>query len=203
MITNIDDRVGEMLATLEATGQADRTVIVFTSDHGDMFGDHSMMLKAGMHYQGCLRVPLTISVPGKTPGRTGSLASSLDLAQTILELAGAPEYYGMQGVSLTPLLDDPKAQVRNHVLVEEDEMFDMARVGGPLRMRTLIRDDARLSIYRGTDEGELFALDSDPDEMTNLYGVDSARDLQADCAAELARHLMEYADSSPIPTHMA
>jgi len=75
---------------------------VFTSDHGDMMGDHGLMLKGGMHFQGCLRVPLVIRTPDGSPARTDSLAASIDLPHTVLDLCGVAEFHGMQGMSLTP-----------------------------------------------------------------------------------------------------
>ncbi|MEE2673062.1 MAG: sulfatase-like hydrolase/transferase [Myxococcota bacterium] len=203
MISMIDDGVGRILACLEESGHADDTVVLFTSDHGDMFGDHGIILKAAMHYEGCIRVPLVISSPGRNPGVCTSLASSLDLAQTILELAGADEYLGMQGTSLVPLLDDPDARVRDQVLVEEDEMFDMIGGGRPLRMRTLVTDEARISIYRGEGEGELFDLQRDPDELHNLWNRREALSLRAEMTEKLAHALMEHSDQSPRPDAMA
>ena len=97
MISLIDDGVGRILAALEQNGVMDETIIIFTSDHGDVFGNHGVMLKHAMHYEGCTRVPLVISRPGQAPARTHSLAGSLDLAQTILDLADLPAYYGMRG----------------------------------------------------------------------------------------------------------
>ena len=202
-ISMIDDGIGEVLATLERTGLAESTVVVFTSDHGDMFGDHGLMLKAGMHYQGCLRVPLLIARPGSQPGRTPALVSSLDLAQTVLQLAGAPEYHGMQGVSLVPLLEDPDESLRDHVLVEEDQMFDIAGIGEQLRMRTLITDQHRLTLYHGSTDGELFDLGQDPDELRNGFGQREQRATRAALAEQLAHLQMEYADRSPRPTAMA
>ena len=203
MIAMIDDGIGEVLAALERNGLADDTVVVFTSDHGDMFGDHGMMLKASMHYDGCIRVPLLISAPGRAPGCTRALASSLDLAQTVLDLADAPVYQGMQGVSLVPLLDDPDASVRDHVLVEEDQMFDLAGIGQGLRMRSLLTEEGRITLYRGAQHGELFDLQRDPGEMQNLFGRPEHRELQTELLERLARQLLEYADDSPRPTHMA
>jgi arylsulfatase A-like enzyme len=202
-ISMIDDGIGEVLATLERTGLAANTVVIFTSDHGDMFGDHGLMLKSGMHYHGCLRVPLLIARPGSRPGRTGALASSLDLAQTVLELAGAPTYHGMQGVSLAPLLDNPDQSVRDHVLIEEDQMFDIAGLGQQLRMRTLITEQHRLTLYQGSPDGELFDLARDPDELNNQFGAAGKRSERAMLAEQLARLQMEYADRSPRPTAMA
>ena len=203
MISMIDDGIGRILASLEANGHADDTVVLFTSDHGDMFGDHGVMLKAAMHYEGCIRVPLLIATPGREPGACTSLVSSLDLAQTILELADSEQYLGMQGTSLVPLLDEPGKRVRDHVLVEEDEMFDMVGSGQPLRMRTLVTDEARISIYRGETEGELFDLERDPDELHNLWKQGEASALRAEMTEKLARSLMHYDDDSPRPQAMA
>ncbi len=138
MISLIDEGVGHILSALERHGKRDNTIIIFTSDHGDMFGDHGVMLKHAMHYEGCTRVPLIIAPPGQAPARTQALAGSLDLAQTILELTGLPAYHGMQGQSLAPIVEAPTSAGREHLLIEEDEKDDPLDIGHPLRMRTLI-----------------------------------------------------------------
>lgn len=202
MISLIDDCLGDVFAALERNGLAEDTVVVFTSDHGDMFGDHGMMLKAGMHYEGCTRVPLLVARPGDAGGVSDALASSIDLPHTVLALAGVPEYHGMQGQSLVPVLDDAGANVRDDVLVEEDEIFDLARLGCPLRMRTLITKDGRISLYSGSDQGELFDLSSDPLELENQYARGAAG-LQAELVDRLARRLMETDDRAPKPDTLA
>ena len=137
------------------------------------------------------------------PGVSSSLVSSLDLAQTVLDLAGCPEYMGMQGTSLAPLLDDPTRRVRDHVLVEEDQMFDLARVGQPLRMRTLLTEEARLTLYQGSPSGELFDLGRDPGEMRNRFESRDARALRADLTERLARLQMEYGERGQRPASLA
>ena len=203
MITLIDEGVGSILARLEELGLVEITVVVFTSDHGDMFGDHGMMLKGGMHYEGCVRVPLLVSAPGRRPGASDSLVGSLDLAQTLLELAGVPDYHGMQGVSLVPVLDDPRARVRDSLVIEEDELFDMAGSGGHLRMRTLVTEDARLTLYHGSEHGELFELRDDPQELVNRFAAPDARSRRGELGERLARRMMEYAEVSPKPSFFA
>ena len=167
MIEMIDGAVGSVLGALERLGLADDTIVIFTSDHGDMFGDHGLMLKGTMHYRGCLEVPLAISRPGRAGARTRSIASSLDLAQTILELTGVPEFGGMQGRSLVPILDDPTETVRDHVYVEEDfppaEVFPVF----PHKVRSVVTDEGRITCY-STGETEVFDLHDDPDELVNL-----------------------------------
>jgi arylsulfatase A-like enzyme len=203
MISMIDEGVGQILRRLETLGLRDDTVVVFTSDHGDMFGDHGMMLKGGMHYEGCVRVPLLISAPGRGIGASGCLAGSVDLAQTLLELSGVAAYHGMQGTSLVPLLDDPSERVRDSLVIEEDELFDMAGVGGHLRMRTLVTEESRLTFYQGTEQGELFDLANDPGELVNRFAEPEARSLRADLTERLSRRMMEYADVAPKPTYFA
>lgn len=203
MISMLDSAIGRILESLERTGQANNTIVVFTSDHGDMFGDHGMMLKGGMHYEGCLRIPLLISAPGRKAGASSALVSSIDLAQTLLEAAGLPPYHGMQGKSLMPLLEDPTQELRESLLIEEDEILDMAGLGVPLRMRTLLTQTARLTLYDGADAGELFDLEKDPDELRNLFADRSAQAQRAALTERLSRLLMATADTAPIPTHFA
>jgi len=203
MLALVDEGVGAVLDALERSGQADRTFVIFTSDHGDAFGDHGLMLKGAMHYQGLVRVPLVVAGPGVDPAVTRSLASSLDLAQTVLELAGVPAHHGMQGASLVPLLANPHATVRDHVLVEEDEMADLLGVGRPLRMRTLITEDSRLTLYDGSEHGELFDLARDPDELDNLWARLDARSRRTELVEQLARAMMSYANPSPKQTYFA
>ncbi len=167
MIEFVDEGIGTVLATLDRLGIAEDTIVVFTSDHGDMMGDHGLILKLAMHFQGCLRVPLVIHAPGFAPARTQSLASSIDLPETILGLCGIEEYQGMQGHSLVPLLEDPTASVRDHVLIEEDFPFRAVSMGPPLKTRTIISELGRYT--RDTDgQEQLFDLSADPDELVDL-----------------------------------
>ena len=172
MIEFVDDGVGRILATLDRLDLTDDTIVIFTSDHGDMMGDHGLILKGVMHFQGCLRVPLTIHVPGNEPGRTDSLASSLDLAQTILDLCEVDAYQGVQGHSLRPVLEDPTTSVRETVLIEDD--FPPVEGGQlmPLKARTVISDLGRYTRYSNRFE-QLFDLAVDPDELVDLTEHDA------------------------------
>jgi arylsulfatase A-like enzyme len=191
-IEMIDEGIGKVLAALEASGAADNTLVLFTSDHGDMFGDHGLMLKAMMHYQGALRVPLTIAGPGIEPGRSDSLASSLDLAQTLLELTGLDEFDRMQGVSLKPILDDPAASVRDHVYVEED-MPITERGPIPHRARTVFTRDGRITRF-STGETEVYRFDDDPDELDNRMTSDPDGAFSRAMQDRLTQALMDYSD---------
>lgn len=202
-ITLVDESIGRILARLDELGLSEDTIVVFTSDHGDMGGDHGVMMKHAMHYMGCLEVPLVIRVPGKSSGRSDSLVSSLDLAQTILDLASLPGYFGMQGRSLVPLLDDPSRRLRNRLLVEEDGPWDFLGTGCALRMRTLVTESARLTVYQGSPHGELFDHDADPLELDNLYGKKDGESLRRDLERQLIQEMMRMANDSPRPIAMA
>ena len=196
----IDEGVGELLATLKRLGLDENTVIVFTSDHGDMFGDHGLMLKHAIHYQGVIRIPLLIKVPGISSGKSQSLVSLLDMAQTILELTSYPAYKGMQGHSLCPILKEPTASVRDRVLIEEGMPIDVTGQGSAYCLRTLVTEEARLTIYDGFDHGELFDLKNDPDEMNNLFAKAEGRPLRAEMMEKLVYTMMAYTNYGKAPS---
>jgi arylsulfatase len=120
-----DRNLGVVLSALEASGAWDDTIVIFTSDHGDMCGSHGLRSKGPFVYDEIMRVPLYLKVPGvTTPGSTtSSLGSHVDLAATICALAGVdPAVSGatVQGTDLGPVLVDPTAAVRDHILFAQD-----------------------------------------------------------------------------------
>ncbi len=173
MVEMIDDAVGRILDHLDRTDQRANTIIVFTSDHGDMMGDHGLMLKGFMHYRGTLHVPMVISVPGQKPNRTAALASSIDLGPTLLEICGIQGYDGIQGYSLNSLIQDPDASVRESVLIEDDIAPVVASLTPiPAKTRTLITDTHRYTRNSKREE-QLIDLIADPDECENHAETDA------------------------------
>jgi arylsulfatase A-like enzyme len=200
MISMIDDGIGKILGELDTLDLRENTIVVFTSDHGDMFGDHGVMLKGAMHYEGCTRVPLLIDVPAMPAGVSNSLISSLDLGPTLLAQAGLEAFHGMQGHDASELLKNPASTIRDEILIEEDQLNDILHVGTPLRMRTLITEETRLTVYQGYEGAELFDLKNDPEEMNNLTESSA---LRADMNERLINALMANDDVSPKPTAFA
>jgi arylsulfatase A-like enzyme len=203
MISLVDDQVGRVLDSLRALNLDHNTIIVFSSDHGDLFGDHGLMMKHYIHYEGCLRVPLVINCPGKPQGRSDALVGSIDLAQTILDLAGVVPYHDMQGLSLASLLDNPDEVIRDAVLIEEDGKADPFGTGHPARMRTLRTRQHRLTLYHGLAEGELYDLDTDPNEDINLWHEPAARQCRDELVLQLLQEMMRVASHTPRPTAAA
>ena len=140
-----------------------------------MLGDHGLLLKGCRFYEGLVRVPLIISMPGHflQGERRGALVELLDIAPTLLELAGAPRPKRMQGKSLRKLLVDGEAQ-DHHRDFARSEYY---RAINPAMAEnysgtfaTMIRDERyKLVVYHGHGLGELFDLQADPDERDNRW----------------------------------
>ncbi len=202
MVSLADKHIGRILDTLNARGLAKNTVVLFMSDHGDMLGDHGLLNKGPFHFEGLLRVPMIWSCPGRFPAqKTPALASILDIAPTILDLAGVKVPEGpasaeapMQppawpGRSLAPLLTGAAASVQDSVVVENDEDY----LG--LRLRTLVTPIHKLTTYtapRGAAEfGELFDLANDPHELHNLWHSAAHAGLRRELIERLHYRLVE------------
>lgn len=120
MILSIDEGVGRIFDELEANGQLDDTVLVFTSDNGYFFGEHGLTIERRLPYEEAVRAPLLMRYPSivDRSSRVTSLVSLIDLAPTLLSLGRASVSREIQGRCLLPLLDGSSATVRSEVLVE-------------------------------------------------------------------------------------
>lgn len=197
----IDDSVGRILSALDELGLSEDTAVVFTADHGDVFGDHGLMLKHFTHYEGVIRVPLLVRGPGLGSGRHESLVSSADIAPTILDFLGAPELPAAQGVSLVPIMSGDVSSVRDALVVEEDQPYGLASLPGPVRIRTLVGGDVRLTEIPNQGVVELFDLGADPEEARNLATTDP--DFLAGARERLLAAIVDLQDGSSVPFHAA
>jgi arylsulfatase A-like enzyme len=175
MIGLIDSQVGRILATLESRQLAEDTLVVFTSDHGELLGDHMQMFKGPVHYEGLLRVPLIVRGGPFQPGAViDDPVGLVDLAPTMARAAGLEMPEWMQG---RPLLDGP----REHVITENDH-----QAGFSLSLRTLTTRRYKVTRYVGREDvGELYDLQEDPHERVNLWGSPDHWRLQAELLAQL------------------
>ena len=163
MVSLMDAAVGRILAALEQHGLRENTIIVFLSDHGDYLGDHGFYGK-GLPYESVLRTPLICAGPKiQANNSIRSMATTLDIAPTLLDLAQIAEPEGMQGVSMKGILQGHERGNRAAVLTENDDDFV------PMRMRTITTSRWKLTYYLGQSMGELIDREADPDEMKNLW----------------------------------
>ncbi len=195
MITMIDDAVGRVLDTLSRLDLARNTIVIFTSDHGDYMADHGIMLKAGLHYQGLIRVPFIWREPDGSLQVSEALGSSIDIPATILRRAGLQTFHGMQGRNLLDPATDPDG-----ILVESDNPGFAGDVAA--RTRTLVPPRWRLSLYKGAG-GELYDLERDPGEMNNLWDDAASAPLRAELQAFMADRLIAMQDSAPLQTGLS
>lgn len=204
MIKMIDDAIGRILAALRSSGQDRNTIVIFTADHADYMGSHQLMLKGPIHYQSLIRVPFLWADPlAALSGRRAALASTLDIAQTVLERAGVPAFYGMQGRSLMPVISGEKPKVRDALVIEEEGQRLIMGFKHRPKTRTLLTERHRLSIYAGVDWAELYDLENDPHELENLDGQVGARALRAELHERLAHEMLALTDPNPAPTGRA
>src|SRR5207302_11328896 len=115
MISCIDDAIGAVLGALERGGRQEHTVLIFTSDHGDHLGNHRLLLKGAEQYQSIVRVPFIWADPQASgyPPRSNALASTIDIAASVLERAHIEPFAGMQGQSLLPAMTGDGAPARD------------------------------------------------------------------------------------------
>jgi arylsulfatase A-like enzyme len=205
MITMIDDAVSRILAALERSGRADDTVVIFTSDHGDLMGDHQLMLKGPVHYEGVIRVPFIWRDTADRPlrGRRDGFAATIDLPSTILDRAGVEPFNGMLGISQLPVICGATQSLRDAVLIEEEGQRVYMGFASRIRMRTLITRRHRLSLYDGVDWAELYDRAADPHEICNLWDTPAAAAVQSDMLERLAREMLAWSETSPAPSGLA
>lgn len=166
-VSYIDDKVGELLRTLSESGLEDDTMIVFTSDHGDMLGDRGLWYKMTF-FEWSARVPLIISAPGRFPGRiVGQNVSLLNLFPTLVDIGSdqTPPMYGesLRSDSLMPFLEDGKEPEATPVLAEY-------LAEGAVAPCFMVLKDHYKYIFSDPDPPLLFDLENDPGERLNLSG---------------------------------
>ena len=190
-ISRADIAVGRILQALRDKGCDDQTVVIFTSDNGSLEGAHRLVGKWSM-YEESIRVPLIIRdprLPAATRGRRTQMALNIDLAPTMLALAGVPIPESMQGADLRPILRDPRAPGRADWYYEHAIQFDGP--GKPLPRCEGVRTE-RWKYVRYLDtaplQEELFDLRADPHEERNLAGDRAS----ADVLAKLRARCVEY-----------
>jgi len=177
MIALIDACVGRLLESLEWLDLKDDTYVIFTSDHGEWLGDHGLMFKGPMLYEGLVRVGLIVTGPTVPAGQViEEPVSTLDLAATIAGLAGA-DASGTQGTSLQPMLGLERP-TRDFAYNEWD--LDETRCGVALNLRLVRTKRYKLCIDALSGAGELYDLHDDPFEAINRYDDPGLRSVQSE-----------------------
>lgn len=192
-LTAVDEGVGQLLKALERTGQLDHTFFCYTSDNGYLMGEHGQMDAKRWAYDESVRVPLVVRYPAMIkPGTVcDRLTVNVDLAPTILAIAGVKPVTPMHGQSLVPLFRDPAAPGRSAVLTE----YFLEKVAPKVPSWQAVRS-ARWKYIHYTDSSdwdELYDLQKDPHEIHNLASDAAA----AEPLAAMKRELQRLRDATP------
>ena len=168
----IDKQIGRVLAALDQQGLADDTIVIFTTDHGDMVGAHSFVFKLGSGYDELMRVPFLIRYPGgvRNDAASDALVQSIDVLPTLLDYCGVQAPAGVDGRTFRPLLEGKIQRFRDYVVTHTN---------GTIMIRDarwkLVYTDARPKAFL-----ELYDLKERPLEVRN-------RAADPQCADALAR----------------
>ncbi len=162
----IDDQIKRVVDFIGQRNLWDNTILVFTTDHGDMMGDHGLITKGVKHYDSGIRCPLIVYGCGVTPIHTDRLTSSLDFFPTFCDWAGIDERPLVEGKSFAPVCRGEEGSEWPEVIVHL--AADDARV-----VSIITNDGWRLTVFDEDGQGEMFYLKEDPCERNNLYYSDS------------------------------
>lgn len=182
----MDAQVGKVMGALERSGQADNTIVIFTSDHGYHLGEHDFWAKVSLRDESAMS-PLIIRVPGKKPAVCHSLVELLDLFPTVASLCGLEVPARLQGQNIAPMFDNPNTRVR-------DAAFSVA----PSSKGFLLREDKWAYIQYAEDASqgiELFDTVHDPQQFTNLAAKPEFASVVSGFQAKLAAKLRAVRDN--------
>lgn len=193
----IDTQVGRILDTLEARGNMDNTIVIFTSDHGDNLGDHGLIQKWAP-YDEVTRVPLIISAQGRFDGgrEVTELVQLFDLGPTILEWAGVSPDPTFEAQSLNPALEGKDFSGRDHVFCEQAGDVNMTGAS----FLTMVRSKThKLVHFINRDDGQLFDLESPAGETKNLWDDPASAEIKQ----ALLNRMLEFHIESTVHTRNA
>jgi choline-sulfatase len=177
-LAQTDDNIGKLWGTLTELGLDENTIVLYTSDHGEMLGEHGLWQKF-VFYEPSVGVPLLFRVPGVTPSnaRCTTPVSLVQMVPTLLELCGVPTPAGLDGASITRLLREPSAEIGSTVFAE-----------AALKTRhpgSMIRQGRYKYSYYVGDLDELYDLHTDPAEMKNLAALPAYREKRDELKKQL------------------
>ena len=181
MLSAVDRGLGEIFHALEERGQLDETVVVVASDQGFFYGEFGLAQERRLAYEASIRIPFLVRYPPLVEAgtRPAAMAANVDVAPTILDLAGITPPLDMDGVSFKAVFDDPEVRPRSSLLIQyhTDEVFERIRDMGYRALRTDRYKYIRYTDLEGMDE--LYDLARDPFELENIHH-DVDRELLAD-----------------------
>ncbi|WP_068726995.1 sulfatase-like hydrolase/transferase [Paenibacillus sp. DMB5] len=192
MITFIDEQIGRIKKAWRQKEIYDDLIILFTSDHGELLGDHGLLYKGPWFYEGLTRIPMIVCGPGIASGqRTSAFMEHVDIVPTLLEAVGLNSTYGIQGVSQLGVLAGRVSHVRDSALTAY-----IAHDRG-INAKCLRTSQYKLVVFAGETYGELYDLKEDPQENINRFEDSAFREIRSFMMELLAHRMIQ--DQDPLP----
>ncbi len=205
-ITLVDDAVGKIMDAIDDAGIYDDTILVFTSEHGDLLGTHGMM-EMRTFYEEAAKVPMLIRAPmfNKSPGLIEGNFGQIDLVPTLLDLLDQEIPNDLQGTSKASLIKGEATLDGNDVFMEHNGIGDR-NLGTPginmlnnMQWRSVVTADRWKLNLCATDQCELFDLNNDPFEETNLFNNEDQKDRIRQMTAKIRMWQHFTDDEAPLP----
>lgn len=201
MIENLDLQFGRILDHLETQGELDNTLIIFSSDHGEMLGDHGLLYKGCRFFEGLVHIPLIIAGPGGRSGqRTKAMVETVDIAPTLLDYADIKIPETIQGRSLRALVDtsDQTSHHKECVVTDFNDSLGSSEVKHYTQASMTCDGRYKLAVYHSHPGlGELFDLQEDPHEFHCLWEDPGSQSLKSDLMARHMDRMMGTVYSGP------
>ena len=194
MMLAVDEGMGRIVETLEETGKLDNTLIIITSDNGYFYGEHGLTVERRLPYEESVRTPLLMRYPKLVkPGtKVVSPVISIDLAPTVLDVAGVEIPEHIQGSSLTPLLSGEAEKIHDAILIEYYSHENPFPWTANLDYRIVRKGKFKyIRWIRFEDEAELYDLEADPYELKNLVNDPSMAARIKEMQEEMRRLVLE------------
>lgn len=181
MISLMDKYIGKILDRLEELGLAENTLVVFTTDHGHLYGQHGLVAKGAFHYEDLIKVPFIVRYPGRTPAgaRSDALQSLVDLSPTFLSVLGLNIPRAMTGLDQSAVWYGETERIRDHVIVEN------RHEPTTIHLKTYVNERYKITVYYNREYGELFDLQEDPGEINNLWNDPASAELKVELIKKL------------------
>jgi arylsulfatase A-like enzyme len=205
-VTLVDRNIGRIIETLKNAGLDDNTIIVFTSDHGEMAGDHGMLEKRSL-YEEAARVPAMIHVPWLSNRKTsiGGVFSQIDWVPTLLDLVNEQIPDNLDGQSRAPVFRGEASLEKNDVFLQWNGAGDR-NLGTPeinqmvsTPWRSIVTGDRWKLNLSTHDQCELYNLNTDPHEIHNSFNDPEQRNRILDMTARIRAELQRVGDTTPLP----
>ncbi len=185
-ITSIDHNIGRIVSTLEALGEFDNTIVVFSSDHGLAIGSHGLFGKQNL-YEHSMKAPLVFSGPGIPHGQSEAFGYLMDIFPTVVELIGQSPPSDIDGKSLAPVIRGERNRARESIYLAYKDV-----------QRAVRKADWKLIRYPKVDVTQLFNLASDPNETNNLADDPAHAERVAEMMTLLAARQKAFDDPAPL-----